>query len=72
MVASTIFSKDALEFTSKDNRQDQLIHKGDTVVYEGNTCRVTQVSPFLVIKCRNRVVCGNLYKQIKPGKSYNP
>lgn len=71
MIASTFFQKDAFELTSKPYKQDTLIHKGETVVYEGTTCRVTRVRPFLVIKCGNRVVCGNLYKQIKPIKSYN-
>ena len=66
MVPTTICFKDAREFTSKDNRRDQLIHKGETVVYEGQSFEVTRVKPFLVIKSGNRVVCGNLYRQIGP------
>jgi hypothetical protein len=64
MVPSTICSKDALECTSKDNRRDLLIYKGETVVYEGQSFEVTRVKPFLVIKSGTRVVCGNLYRQI--------
>lgn len=71
MVPSTICSKDAPEFTSKDNRQDQLIHRGETVVYEGQSFEVTRVKPLLVIKSGNRVVCGNLYRQIGPILSKN-
>jgi hypothetical protein len=52
-------------------KQDNPFHKGESVVYEGTTCRVTRVRPFLVIKCGNRVVCGNLHKQIKPVNSYH-
>ncbi len=68
MLESTPIQKNEPECTPK---QDNFIHKGETVVYEGNTCRVMRVKPFLVIKCGNRVVCGNLYKQIMPIKSYN-
>ena len=71
MVSPTICSKDTLEFTSKDNRQDLLIHKGETVVYEGQSFEVTRVKPFLVIKSGNRIVCGNLYRQIGPLLSKN-
>ena len=71
MASPTISSKDALEFTSKDKRQDLLIHKGETVVYKGQSCEVTRVQPFLVIKSGNRVVCGNLYRQIGPILSKN-
>jgi hypothetical protein len=66
MIASTSFQTDALKLTSKDNRHDQLIHKGETVFYEGQPFEVTRVKPFLVIKSGNRVVCGNLYRQIGP------
>jgi hypothetical protein len=72
MLQSTLFHKNGLGCTPKSYKQKNPLHTGDTVVYEGNTCRVTQVSPFLVIKCGNRVVCGNLSKQIKPVKSYRP
>ena len=71
MLDSALFHKQGLEYTSKPCQQDTLFHKGETVVYDGNTCRVMRVNPFLVIKCGNRVVCGNLYKQIKPVKPYH-
>ena len=62
----TSLPKNAWECTSKPFKQDNIINTGETVVYEGTTCKVTRVKPFLVIKCGNRVVCGNLSKQIKP------
>ena len=71
MLESTLLQKGGWKCTSKAYKQDNSFHKGETVMYEGHTCRVTRVKPFLVIKCGNRVVCGNLYKQIKHGKSYN-
>jgi hypothetical protein len=71
MLESAFLQKNGWKCASKPFKQENSFHKGETVVYKGNTCRVTRVKPFLVIKCGNRVVCGNLYKQIKPGKSCN-
>jgi len=71
MFESTPYHKNDLECTSKPYQQDILIHKGETVVYEGNKFEVTRVRPFLVIKSKNRILCGNLYKQIKPIPSHN-
>lgn len=65
MLEPTSSRKNAWECTSKPYKQDNLIHTGETVVYEGTACKVTRVRPFLVIKCGNRVVCGNLLTQIK-------
>ena len=71
MLEATSCQKNNLECTSKPYQRNILIQKGDTVVYEGNEFEVTRVKPFLVIKSGNRVVCGNLYKQIKPLPSHN-
>ena len=67
----TSLPKNAWECASNPFKQDNIIHTGETVVYEGTTCKVTRVKPLLVIKCGNRVVCGNLLTQIKPVKSHN-
>lgn len=64
-----LFQENNLKCTSKSCRQEKLIHKGTTVIYEGSAFKVMRVTPFLVIKCGNRVVCGNLFKQIKLLKS---
>ena len=71
MLEPTSLQKNAWECTSKPFKHDNIIHTGETVVYEGTTCKVTRVKPFLVIKCGNRVVCGNLLTQIKPVTAHN-
>jgi hypothetical protein len=71
MLESTFSQKNGWKCIFKPHKQENSFHKGETVVYEGNTCRVTRVKPLLVIKCGNRVVCGNLYKQIRPEQSFN-
>ena len=70
MLKLTSFHKNDLECTSKPYPQNNPIHTGETVVYEGHPFKVTRVSPFLVIKSGNRVVCGHLLEQIKPVKSH--
>ena len=71
MLESTSFQEDVLACTSKDYNRDDFIHEGQTIVYEGKKFEVARVRPLLVIKSRNRVVCGNLYKHIKPIPSHN-
>ena len=71
MFESTSFQVNDLPCTAKSYPQDILIRKGEVVLYEGSSFRVTRVRPLLVIKNENRVVCGNLYKQIKPVPSHN-
>jgi len=41
------------------------LQKGQRVIYEGREAEVISVKPLLVIKLKNRVLCGALHNQIK-------
>lgn len=71
MLEPTSLQNNDWECTSKPYKHDNHLQTGETVVYEGHACKVMRVRPFLVIKCGNRVVCGNLLTQIKPVMSHN-
>jgi len=53
---------------TKIMESNDLLRKGETVLYEGNEAELIRVKPFLVIKLDNRVLCGALHKQIEPLK----
>ena len=56
---------------TKIMESNDLLRKGETVIYEGNEAELIRVKPFLVIKLDNRVLCGALHKQIEPLKQSN-
>ena len=56
---------------TKIMESNDLLRKGETVIYEGNEAELIRVKPFLVIKLDNRVLCGALHKQIEPLKESN-
>ena len=39
--------------------------KGQKILYEGTEAEVISISPILVIKTTDRVVCGNIQKRIR-------
>jgi len=49
-------------------RGDSFLRKGKIIMYEGDKAEVIRVKPLIVIKTENRVICGDLRKQLG-GKS---
>ena len=47
---------------------NDLVKKGEIVMYEGKKAEVIGVTPLLTIKLENRVLCGALHNQIEPIK----
>lgn len=45
---------------------NDLVKKGEIVMYEGKEAEVIGVTPLLTIKLENRVLCGALHNQIEP------
>ena len=68
MLGSVSYQKDTLVLTYKVNQRDSLLCKGQIIMYEGEEAEVIRVKPLIVIKTENRVVCGDLRKQLG-GKS---
>jgi len=58
------FKKDTHAFSSKAKKQDYPFSTGQKIMYEGEEAEIISVKPLLVIKSRNRVVCGDLYKHL--------
>ena len=42
-----------------------IFQKGQKILYEGKEAEVISINPILVIKTRDRVVCGNIQKRIR-------
>ena len=55
--------KTAPVFTAEANQECFLLQKGQRVIYEKEEAEVISVRPLLVIKTKNRVVCGALQKR---------
>ena len=68
MLGSVSYQKDALALIYKVNQRDSLLRKGQIIMYEGEEAKVIRVKPLIVIKTENRVICGDLLKQLG-GKS---
>ena len=51
----------------KDCRYDHTqFHKGEMVLFEGKRARIVRTEPLLIIKSRDRIICGALGSRIKP------
>jgi len=55
----------APDFDAQFNRGNCFPQKGQRVVYENEEAEVIRATPLLVIKTKNRVVCGALQKRLK-------
>jgi hypothetical protein len=44
-------------------QQDCPLHKGQIILYEGERAKVINIKPFIVIKMKHKVICGDLIKQ---------
>jgi len=62
MSNSAKFQQDTLAFGAKAVQVDCFLQKGQRILYEEEEAEVIRLSPLLVIKTKNRVICGALYK----------
>ena len=45
-------------------RKASRLQKGQRIIYEGEEAEVISVQPLIVIKTKNRVVCGAIHKRL--------
>jgi len=45
-------------------RKEEYPQKGQRIIFEGEAGHVIRTTPLLVIKTKNRVVCGALHKHL--------
>ena len=45
--------------------EDNFIEVGQEIVFEGEEAYILRLSPYLVIKTKDRVVCGALHSRIE-------
>jgi len=57
--------KAALAFATKAYQEDCPPQKGQRVIYEKEEAEIVSVEPLLVIKTRNRVICGALQERFQ-------
>ncbi len=50
------------DYKSSFAREGEYHQKGKRIIFEGEEAYVIRVKPLLVIKTKNRVVCGALHK----------
>ena len=62
MLSSTELAMDRFVFSGGDDQMNDLPQKGQKIHYEEEEAEVVRVTPLLVIKTKNRVVCGALGK----------
>ena len=49
--------------------KDDYIQVGQEIVFEGEKAYVLRISPYLVVKAKDRVVCGALQNRISVGSN---
>lgn len=62
MSSSTERAMNTFAFTGGDDQANDRPQKGQKINYEEEEAEVVRVTPLLVIKTKNRVVCGALDK----------
>ena len=60
MVSTSPEQKTLFSCTSDESSQDYPLQRGQRVIYEEEEAEIIRITPLLVIKTRNRVVCGAL------------
>lgn len=60
-------NKDIKHFSHKNTSvsETEHHHKGQRCIYKGEEAHVIRIKPFLVIRTKNRVVCGAINQQIR-------
>lgn len=56
---------DAFAFTGRVKQVHYPLRQGQRVMYEEEEAEIIRVTPLLVVKTKNRVVCGALHNKFK-------
>ena len=59
------FRRGTSSFDVKTDQKDFFPQKGQRVIYEKEEAKVLSVNPLLVIRTKNRVICGALQERFE-------
>jgi hypothetical protein len=65
MSHSLAFKKNTLALDTNSYPTNGIFQKGQTILYEGEKAKVISIKPILVIKTKDRIVCGYIQKRIR-------
>ena len=65
MSHSVEFKKNTLALGNNSNQSNGIFKKGQKILYEGEKAKVISIKPILVIKTKDRIVCGYIQKRIR-------
>ena len=65
MSNSVEFKKNTLASDHNTCPANGVFQKGQKILYEGKKAKVISIKPILVIKTKDRIVCGYIQKRIK-------
>ena len=65
MLNSVEFKKNTLALDRDTCPTDRIFKKGQKILYEGQKAKVISIKPILVIKTKDRVVCGFIKNRIR-------
>jgi hypothetical protein len=65
MSHSVEFKKNTLALDTSPYPTKGIFQKGQKILFEGEKAKVISIKPILVIKTKDRVVCGYIQKRIR-------
>lgn len=65
MSHSVEFKKNTLALDNNPYPTNGIFQKGQKILYEGEKAKVISIKPILVIKTKDRIVCGYIQKRIR-------
>ena len=65
MSNSVELKKNTLALDNNPYPANGIFQKGQNILYEGEKAKVISIKPILVIKTKDRVVCGYIQKRIR-------
>ena len=63
MISTSLEQRTVFSCTSNEGSQAYPFQRGQRVIYEEEEAEIIRITPLLVIKTKNRVVCGALQKR---------
>lgn len=64
---------DNVELIKSAAKADQLYRRGQHIMYKGEDAQVLEVKPVFTIRIsgKSHVICGNIFKDVKPSVNEN-
>ena len=72
MLTSVVSNNNTLSLEDTGYAANSVFQTGQTIIYEGEEAQIIKLSPFVVVKTCNRVICGALLKKIEQVGSDSP